>query len=286
MSEVTEMLEHAEHAGHGGHDGGGHGKGIAKYVGITMAVLGVLLALASAFVGGTRTDLISTMVKQTNVAMRYQATATKFRMLQANLLQLNALLPGDAAAFGKLEGELHAAEGSLTTPEAQNTAKVVRSFHDQLFMTVVPTSSDLHAFVTLARSYKEEAKAAQQWQESYDEAIEAYEEAGEHYEWGMLAAEIGIVIASIALLLSSKPAWLVAIALGGVCVVALVVTNIQTRGTLRTANDEIAESAKNYSEKAAEDKAEKADEELFDGAPKAAEAVEKGLAAANGGAQK
>nr|HEX4317972.1 DUF4337 family protein [Kofleriaceae bacterium] len=286
MSEVTEMLEHAEHAGHGGHDGGGHGKGIAKYVGITMAVLGVLLALASAFVGGTRTDLISTMVKQTNVAMRYQATATKFRMLQANLLQLNALLPGDAAAFGKLEGDLHAAEGALTTPEAQNTAKVVRSFHDQLFMTVVPTSSDLHAFVTLARSYKEEAKAAQQWQESYDEAIEAYEEAGEHYEWGMLAAEIGIVIASIALLLSSKPAWLVAIALGGVCIVSLVVTNIQTRGTLRKTNDEIAESAKNYSEKAAEDKAEKADEELFDGAPKAAEAVEKGLAAANGGAQK
>jgi hypothetical protein len=286
MSEVTEMLEHAEHAGHGGEHGGGHGKGIAKYVGITMAVLGVLLALASAFVGGTRTELVSTMVRQTNVAMKYQATATKFRMLQANLLQLNALLPGDPARFGKLEAELHAAEASLTSPEAVGTAKVVRSFHDQLFMTVVPTSSDLHAFVNLARSYKVEAKAAQVWQNSFTEAIEAHEKGAEHYEWGMLAAEIGIVIASIALMLNSRAAWLLSIALGGLCVVILVTTNIDVRGKLKKAETEIEESAEAYEKAAAEEKAEKADEELFEAAPKSAEDVEKGLAAASGAAPK
>jgi hypothetical protein len=281
MSEVTEMLEHAEHAGHGGEHGGhGGGKSIAKFVGITMAVLGVLLALCSAMVGGTRTELISTMVKQTNVAMRYQAVSTKFRMLQANLLQLNALLPGDPARFGKLEADLHQAEASLTGSEAMATAKVVRSFHDQLFMTVVPTSSDLHAFVNLARSYKLEAKAAQAWQNSYNEAIEAHEKGGEHYEWGMLAAEIGIVIASIALMLSSRLAWMLSMGLGVVCIVVLVWTNIQVRGQLTNAEREIDEAAESYEKTAAEEKAEKADEDLFEAAPKSAEDVEKGLAAA------
>ena len=81
MSEVTELMENMEHAGHGGGHGdhGGGKKSIAKYVGITMAVLGVLLALCSAMVGGTRTELIATMVQRTNVAMKYQAVSTKFR---------------------------------------------------------------------------------------------------------------------------------------------------------------------------------------------------------------
>jgi hypothetical protein len=203
-------------------------------------------------------------------------------MLQANLLQLNALLPGDPAHFGKLEADLETAQASLGS-DAAATARVVRSFHDQLFMTVVPTSADLHAFVKLARSYKEEAKAAQVWQNSFNEAVEAQEKGGEHYEWGMLAAEIGIVIASIALMLNSRAAWLMSIALGGVCVVVMVTTNLDVRGKLAKAEHEIDEAAEAYEKTAAEDKAEKADDELFESAPKSAEEIEKALAAAAAG---
>src|SRR5215472_17834015 len=47
MGEATELLEKMEEAGHGGHghDGEGHGKpGPGKQIGITMAILGVMLA--------------------------------------------------------------------------------------------------------------------------------------------------------------------------------------------------------------------------------------------------
>ncbi len=265
MSEVSEMMEHMEHAGHGGHDehGGGHGKSIGKFVGITMAVLGVLLALCSALVGGTRTELIATMVQRTNVAMKYQSVSTKYRMLQANLLQMNALLPSDPAQFGKLETEVQNASKNVPGEGNQQLAAQTQAFHDQLFMTVVPTTSDLKSFVGLARSYKAEAKAAMEWEESYEDAIKAHEEGGEHYEWGMLCAEIGIVIASIALLLSSKPAWFLAMGLGVACLVIMVTTNLSVRGTLKHAEAEIDEAQETYDKTASEEKSEKADEELF-----------------------
>jgi hypothetical protein len=268
MSEATEMLENMEQAGHGGHEGHEHGpathgaRPLAKYVGITMAVLGVLLAIASAFVGATRTELVTTMVEQTNVSMRYQAASTKFRLLQANLQQMNALLPADPAKFEQLGRALDDATGKVTG-DAAPVASMLRDFHDQLVMTVIPTTADLKRFVEVARGYKDETKAAYAWKESFREAIEAYEKAGEHYEWAMLAAEIGIVIASIALLLSSRMAWMVSIALGTVCVVMMAITNIQARGELHDAHHEIEEARDNYHKVANEERAEAADEALF-----------------------
>jgi hypothetical protein len=268
MSEATEMLENMEHAGHGGHEGHEHGpathgtKPLAKYVGITMAVLGVLLAIASAFVGATRTELVTTMVEQTNVSMRYQTASTKFRLLQANLQQMNALLPADPAKFAELGRALEEAAGKVTG-DAAPVAAMLRDLHDQLVMTVIPTTSDLKRFVEVARGYKEETKAAYAWKESFHEAIEAYENSGEHYEWSMLAAEIGIVIASIALLLASRLAWMVSLALGAVCVVMMAITNIQARGALHSAHHEIDEARENYHKVANEERAEAADEALF-----------------------
>jgi hypothetical protein len=272
MSEVTELLENMEHAGHGGHEehgeahGGGHGgkKSIGKNVGITMAVLGVLLALCSALVGGTRTELIATMVQRTNVALKYQAVSTKFRLLQANLLQMNALLPSDPAKFKELEVGLKEAQARVTPgTDVANATTVIANFHDQLLMTVVPTTSDLKRFVVLARAYKAEATAALHWDESYEDAIAALENGGEHYEWGMLAAEIGIVIASIALLLGSRPAWFVAIGLAVTCVVVMVVTHLDVRARLQHAEAEIEEGQDRYETAASEEKAEAADEALF-----------------------
>ena len=63
MSEVSEMLEHAEHAAHGGHGGhGGHddhqGAKTGRMIGLTMAILGVMLAFCAAEVGSARSELI------------------------------------------------------------------------------------------------------------------------------------------------------------------------------------------------------------------------------------
>jgi len=268
MSEATELLENMEQAGHGGHEehGPAHGpatqgtKPLAKYVGITMAVLGVLLAVCSAFVGATRTELVTTMVEQTNVSMRYQAASTKFRLLQANLQQMNALLPADPVRFRQIG---QAMDDVKLTGDAAAMAGMVRSLRDQLLMTVIPTTSDLKRFVEVARGYKEETKAGYAWKESFNDAIEAYENAGEHYEWGMLAAEIGIVIASIALLLSSRAAWLASITLGVACIGVMAVTNLHARGELRHAHQEIEEARANYHKVANEERAETADEALF-----------------------
>ncbi|MGH7328856.1 MAG: hypothetical protein ACREJX_10960, partial [Polyangiaceae bacterium] len=60
MSGAHEIAEHIEHAAHGGHGD----KGVGRMAGITMAILGVMLALCSAMVGGQRTDVIATMVEQ------------------------------------------------------------------------------------------------------------------------------------------------------------------------------------------------------------------------------
>jgi Domain of unknown function (DUF4337) len=268
MSETTELLENMEHAGHGGHEehggAGGHGSvPLARSVGITMAVLGVLLAICSALVGATRTELVTTMVEKTNVMMRYQAASTKFRMLQANLQQMDALLPSDPKRFQALGRELDDTSGKLTGDNAL-LAAMLRAFHDRLMLTVVPTTSDLKRLVEVARGYKAETAAAYAWKESYNEEIEAYEHAGEHYEWAMLASEIGIVIASIALLLSSRIAWIVSIVLGLTCVVLVAITNLQARSALHVAHHEIAHARAAYNEVANEERAAAADEALFE----------------------
>ena len=268
MSETTELLENMEQAGHGGHEDheepAGHGRlPFTRYVGITMAVLGVLLAICSALVGATRTELVTTMVEKTNVMMRHQAASTKFRLLQANLQQMNALLPSDPKRFQALGKEIDDAPGKLTGDSAQ-LATTLRDFRDQLMMTVVPTTTDLKRFVEIARGYKAETAAAHAWRESYNEAIEAYEHAGEHYEWAMLAAEVGIVIASIALLLSSRLAWMVSIGLGLTCIVLGVITNLEARGALSGAHEEIEKARAAYSAVANEQRAAAADEELFE----------------------
>jgi hypothetical protein len=61
---LTEHREHAAHAGHGhDHKSQSHGDNpLPKRIGITMAMVGALLALCSAIVGGARNELISSIV--------------------------------------------------------------------------------------------------------------------------------------------------------------------------------------------------------------------------------
>src|SRR5262245_56092256 len=89
MSGAHEMLEKMEHAGHAGHAEGGHG-GPGKMIGITMALLGVMLAFCAAMVGSARTELIRATVEQANLWSIYQAESTKYRVMEADYEMLHA----------------------------------------------------------------------------------------------------------------------------------------------------------------------------------------------------
>src|SRR5579872_2222296 len=70
--EIHEQIEHAGHAG---------GK-FAQWIGITVAILGVLMALCSAQVGAARTELIATMVEENGAKARFLTVSNKYRTLQ------------------------------------------------------------------------------------------------------------------------------------------------------------------------------------------------------------
>src|SRR4051812_24800203 len=100
MSGATELLEHMEHAAHSGggghgHGGGDHGgkPGPGKQIGVTMAILGVMLALCAAMVGSQRTELIRAMVEQSERFGLYQAESMKFRVVEADIEMLKAISP-------------------------------------------------------------------------------------------------------------------------------------------------------------------------------------------------
>src|ERR1700743_965898 len=88
MTTATESLEHAEHAAHGA-----HGAGPGKAIGLTMAMLGVLLAFCAAEVGAQRTELTKTLVEQTQVSEESQANQMKYRLVMLELEKTRAAMP-------------------------------------------------------------------------------------------------------------------------------------------------------------------------------------------------
>src|SRR5450432_2447973 len=94
--EMLEKMEEAGHAGSGGHGHGGASGGPGKMIGITMAILGVMLAFCAAMVGSARTELIKTTIEQANLWSIYQSESTKFRVMEADYEMLHALTPNKA----------------------------------------------------------------------------------------------------------------------------------------------------------------------------------------------
>jgi hypothetical protein len=87
MAHAPEKLEHAHHVAHGG----GHDSGpLSMKVGITMAVLGVVLAFSAAKVGGERTELVAALVGQQHAHANYQAQDIKHRVAMLTLQNLHA----------------------------------------------------------------------------------------------------------------------------------------------------------------------------------------------------
>ena len=238
--------------GHGGGDGG-HGDTLGRNIGMTMAVLGVLLAFSSAMVGGQRTEFVGTMIDQTSATGQFQAVATKHRVLQAQLQQLHASMPRQPE-FDRNEAELVKLEAELVkqekeqglAPTLSDTVRVLRLETRKAVTTVAPTKEDLLRFTRLVRKYAHERETCEKWTESFESCVQLREKAAERYELATLAAEIGIVMASIALLLQNRKTWVIAMLFGAASVSVLVVTGARTYMGLHAAEEKIHEAKKAF----------------------------------------
>src|SRR5690348_1514225 len=182
MAELEEIKEAAEQIEATGHADAGHTTNFHKYVGITMACLGVILAFAAAMVGGERTELIATMVKQTNAAIKYQAISTKHRILVAQLQQLDALNPTQEN-FKKWDEESRKLVREISSADAKRTARVNRLENAKNLDAEIPTRQHLEHFVKSIRDLDQEEGAVSRWTQSYEGAIEAHSKSAQYYEW-------------------------------------------------------------------------------------------------------
>ncbi len=221
MSEMTELLEKMEHASHsGGGHGGGHDdhgkKAPGKGVGVTMALLGVMLAFCAAMVGASRTELIRYTVEQSNQYSEFQAESTKFRVMEADFEILHALTP-NKAELKKFEDKLAAVHNKSGKGDDEDTAEIKETINvatHELADVLTPDQEDEDRLQKIAKKYKHDMIEAKEDAEAYDLAIDTYHEAAEGYEHAQLCAEIGIVIASVALLMASRLAWYVSLVIG------------------------------------------------------------------------
>ena len=240
--EILEHSEHISHAEHGhGHEAGG-GNRLGMYVGITMAVLGVLLAFCAAKVGGERTELVQSLVEQQNAHAKYQSQNIKHRVAFLDLQAVHALAAGGAAV----------------------------------------DKDDLLMMASTVERYFHEAEVAKEWLEAYDPVIEAHVEAQESYERAQLFAEIGIVIASVALLLKKRLAWFAALALGVLSVGTVAVTYRHTSSVVTTAEHAIEEKGKGYADARKADKTTEQEDRLIEDVRRWAGAPAAGAGSAKG----
>ena len=244
---LHELAEHIEHAkgGHGEH-GGGHGGGPGKAIGITMALLGVMLAFCAAMVGAARTELIATMVEQSNKLSVYQAESMKARVMEADLEMLHAITP-TKAEVDKFEAKLMGVKRVSGKSDDEDTTELKAAIAlsaKELADVLTPDPEDEAHLGNLAKRYQHDTKEAKEDAECYDEKIAAHFDAAEWYERAQLAAEIGIVIASVALLLSSRGVWFISLffAIAGAGVI--VRTFVHTHGMLESAEKKIEEAQK------------------------------------------
>jgi hypothetical protein len=269
MSEATESLEHAEHIEHAAHaaghgDGHGHGDGkkpgiLPKAIGLTIAVLGVLLAVCAALVGSERTELISTTVQQSTANNEYQAEATRYRSTLAQVEALDAVDPGESPEGAK---EI-AAIGANARPESADVIAALRDATRLQIDKAAPDEDVVERLVKLARTHQKSSASAKAWADSHTPVIKAHFEAAEKFERCQLLTEIGIVIASVALLLGNRIAWVAALFLGGSGLALAVVTYVGTRGELHEAEAHLEEAHHAFQETAQSKEVANEDEDVL-----------------------
>jgi hypothetical protein len=182
-------MEHAEHTTHAS---GGHGGGGNKLIGVTMAIIGALIAFCAAKVGGERNELTRTMMKQTQAYTNYTAATTKYR---AVLLELE-----------KQRGKIAVSTAGGAAASAMDLQVVRR-------------------FIEIFSHYAAERKISKAWADAYQPLVDEHFEAAEKYERAQMLAEFGIVFASLAVLLGSRPVWAVSVCLAIACVAQVATTH-------------------------------------------------------------
>src|SRR5581483_2510348 len=197
MSGAHETLEHAEHASHAG----GHHTSNNRLFGVTMALIGVLIAFCAAMVGSERNELTRAMIKQTQAHSDFTAASTKYRLVLIELEKQHAR---------------------------------VASARDQ-----AGGWSPVKRFVELAADYGDERGLSKNWADSYEPLVEAHFDAAEGYEHAQLLAEIAIVLASLGVLLASRTAWLISLVLSAICVLQVGRTYFPTRHEVMEAGEKI-----------------------------------------------
>lgn len=210
---TLEHAEHAAHAGHAHHDGHGHGDGklSGKVVGVTMALIAVLLAFCAAMVGSERNELMRAMIEQTQAHSDYTSASTKFRLIMLDLeKQRGALTPAANA-------------------DAAPSPVLVR-------------------LLRLYLDYSSEKTLSNNWAAAYEPLIEVHFEAAEAYEKAQLIAEIAIVAASLAVLLQNRSAWILSLVIAALSVGQIGRTWVHTSGAAESVLVKVAKSDEAYHE--------------------------------------
>ena len=197
MSSFQEKLERTEHIAVS-----------SKHIGLTIALIGVLIAFCAAMVGSEQNQLTRTMTEQTQANSDYTGASTKFRIVMVELEKLRH-------------------ESSLRSTEAGPPLELKR-------------------FLRLSLDYSRERDFAKTWADTYQPAVEAHFDAAQGYDNAQLFAEIGIVVASLAILLSNRTAWIVSIVLGVICIAVLTSTFVKTRQSVSHALGNIRQAENAY----------------------------------------
>lgn len=247
MSDTHELAEQIERAG-GGHGAEAHGgrAGPGRAIGITMAILGVMLAFCAALVGSARTELIATMVEQSNRFSLYQAESMKLRVMEADVEMLHAITPSKAEV-GKFEAalkEVRRVSGKSDDEDTQELKGAIALSAREMADVLSPDPEDEAHMKSIAKRYAHDVKEAKEDAECYDDKIHAHFSAAEWYERAQLCAEIGIVVASVALLLGSRGTWYAALVFGLGCAIIIGRTYVHTASLLAAAEHKIEEAQK------------------------------------------
>jgi hypothetical protein len=192
MSGLHELVEHMEHAktGHSGghrHGHGAHGDGRA--IGITMAILGVMLAFCAAMVGSARTELIATMVEQSNRFSLYQAESMKFRVIEADLEMLHAITPSksEVAHFEEQLKSVRRVSGKGDDEDTQELKAAIELSTKELADVLSPDPEDEAHFKAIAkriigRTYVHSSAALEKAEQTIVEAQKRTEEIEQREE--------------------------------------------------------------------------------------------------------
>lgn len=187
-----------------------------KAIGVTMAVLGVMLAFCAAMVGSSRTELIRNTVAQSNQYSELQAETMKYRVMQADYELLHAVTPNRAEMerFGKKLADVRGKSGKADDEDTAEIKEAVDVSTRELTDLLTPDKEDEDRLLAKKRQYAHDMQEAKEDAEAYDLILNAYGDAATGFERAQLCTEIGLVIASMALLLGNRLLWVISLVIG------------------------------------------------------------------------